>query len=201
MFEVKNINVKDFNSKYRNNIQLQFNADQKFVSFMESLANYGVEYMQTLKTLATQFNLNNPELINNTYLLNTIGYMLNLPPITSFPNITPEDYILLIKGQQAKNLYNGTNKSILDILNQIFEGKFRFFLEDKGNMEITIFLIPITTLSETERQLYLEGYFTPKPAGVFVTLDIAEQVYFAWDTEYSAGTIQQLAGWNTGVWN
>lgn len=200
MFEVKNIESPTFENKYRKNIQLQFNGNTPNFELIKTLSTMGVEYMQILSTLTSQFNTNNPELLNNIYLLNTIGYMLNLPPITSFPNITSEEYLLLIKGQQAKKLYDGTNKSLIDILNTIFAGKFRFFIEDKGKMEITIFLIPITTISNTERQLYLEGYFTPKPAGVFVTLDIAEQVYFAWDTEYSAGP-PQLAGWDTGVWN
>lgn len=199
MFNVKNIKTGTFADNYQSNIQLQFNGDANFVAFMQTLANEGIDYQNKLVEFGNLFNLNNPDIVNQPFVLDAIGYILGIPPISAFPTLTASDYLLIIKGKQAQNLYDGTNISMLNLLNSLFEGKFRFFIQDTGNMSISIFLIPITTISPTEQQLFEDGYFTPKPAGVSVNLTVADKAFFSWDNDYVAGP-PQLAGWETGVW-
>lgn len=196
--EIKSIIAGTYENDYNGNIQMQFNSDNKFTAFMEMLSNYGTEYQNSLIKFGDLYNLNNEELLSNTYVLNSIGYVLNLPPLSSFPNITAEQYLFIVKGQLVKNQWDGTNAGMLSILQEIFP-EFQFILEDTGIMQIKISLIPLTTIDSVTQQLFEDGYFTPKPAGVSVELSVADNIYFAWNVDYQEGP-PQLGKWGVGVW-
>lgn len=203
MFQVKTLRAGTFENYYKDNIQLQFNGDQKFIEMITKFCNYGSDYQQVLIDFAnsfkfdpTQFSLISPE---NTYILNAIASLLNVPPIDYFGFTDYEPYIKILQGQQAKNAYDGTNKGLIDILNVVFP-EFQFFIEDTGIMAIKIFLIPQGgTLDPILADLFEKGYFTPKPAGVAVEFNILDEIYFSWDTDYKVGPPQQ-GKWGVGVW-
>lgn len=198
MFKIKDIKVGTFESDYQDNIQLQFNSDTKFTALLKYLSQLGIDYQQTLANLCKLYDLSNADLLNNQYVLNSIGYALNLPPLSAFSNITPEQYLLVIKGQLAKNQWDGTNKGMTDILNSLFP-QFQFVLQDIGTMQIKISLIPLVTIDDVTKDLFKSGYFTPKPIGVDVELEIADEILFSWDNNYVAGP-PQLGAWDNSVW-
>lgn len=141
MVEVKQIQTFNYENDYKNNIQLQFSDDQKFNAFIQMLCDYVNEFQETLKNYGNLFNLNNTN--TYTFVLNTIGQILGLPPMGYFGDITPEQYKILISGQQAKNSYNGTNASLISLLNTLLP-QYKWTIEDTGDMVIKVFLTPQT---------------------------------------------------------
>lgn len=141
MVEVKQIQTFNYENDYKNNIQLQFSDDQKFNAFIQMLCDYVNEFQETLKNYGNLFNLNNTN--TYTFVLNTIGQILGLPPMGYFGDITPEQYKILISGQQAKNSYNGTNASLISLLNSLLP-QYKWTIEDTGDMIIKVFLTPQT---------------------------------------------------------
>lgn len=213
--KIKQIQASTFKDQYRENIQLQFNDDIQFIEFVKTFATLSTNYQQTLINLNKFLTISDNLAIvteQNYFILNSIGALLNLPNIDYFANLMPKDttgkitsyelYLLIIKGQIAKNNYDGTNKSLIDLLNSVFENKYLFILTDTGTMAITLSLYPLQgEISEAEETLFKQGWFTPKPAGVGVTLTTlsAEDTYFTWDTDYAIGPPAK-AGWDTAKW-
>lgn len=241
---LKNITPQTFDT-YRKNIQLQFNDDTNFIDFMQSICNYGIEYQQTLinfnylmnffkQDTYPPLNFVNPQ---NKFILNSIGSLLNLPPIDYFYDYFEKDtsgniesynlYTLLIRGQMAKNLYNGTNSStpyltddstgqsliqrfnltsngmgLLEVLKFVYKESYKFFITDNGDMSLQIDILPLNPMTTGEQQLWLEGWLIPKPAGVNISLQIlsGDDSYFAWDIPYQQGPPKLTSTWNTGVW-
>lgn len=143
MVEVKQIKTFTYDDDYKNNIQLQFLDDQKFNAFIQMLCNYSNEYQETLKQYGNLFNLNNS--VTQDFIINIIGQTLGLPPIGYFGNITIDQYMILIRGQQIKNSYNGTNQSMLDLLNTLLP-QYGWVIEDTGDMILKVYLNPLDTI-------------------------------------------------------
>lgn len=219
MIKINDLYIGTFEADYRQNIQLQFNDDEKFVSLVEQICDLGSDYQSVLKAFNQAFTLDSS--VNdfgdvtpqNTFILNSIAKLLNVPSIEYFngifakedlPNITYTEYVLILKGQIAKNAYNGTNKNLLDILNSVFEGQFKFFLADNGKMTVTVYLMPLgEELNEKIKYLFSNGYFTPKPAGVGMEYTTLDRKTFTWDTPDTPATPDKpaMAQWDLGVWN
>lgn len=208
MITLKNLYVGNFENDYRKNIQLQFNDDEKFINLISSLCQIGIDFQDILKSLSEGFQLTSGLFDNvtpeNTFILNAIGSLLNIPPMNYFSEYMNEGsydiYLLILNGQIAKNNYDGTNIGLINTLKAIFP-QYNFILEDTGEMSIKIYLIPggETTISQNIRDLFNLGYFTPKPAGVNITYVVADDIYFAFDTDYIAGP-PQLGKWDNSIW-
>ena len=204
---MKEIQVPTFESDYRDNIQLQFNDDQKFVELVQTLCEYGIEYQETLAALSNAYKLDPSQFTEvtdqNTFILNSIGQFLNLPPMEyfDFPSTPYQYYIRVIQGQQAKNAYDGTNQSLINVLNTTFAGQYQFILEDTGKMSLKVYLVPLgtTQVDPVDEELFNNGWFVPKPAGVNIEYQVSDQIYFGWDITYQAGP-PQITGWDNGVW-
>lgn len=140
--KIKEIKTFDYQDDYVNNIQIQFMDDAKFNAFINMLSTYANEYQETLVEYGKLFNLNNVD--TYPYILNSIGYILGLPPMGYFGDISTEQYKILIRGQQIKNSYNGTNASLLQILNTLLP-QYGWIVEDTGDMALTIYLNPLAS--------------------------------------------------------
>lgn len=208
MITLKNLYVSNFEKDYRKNIQLQFNDDERFINFISSICQVGIDFQDVLKGLSEGFQLT-PGLFDtitpeNTFILNSIGSLLNIPPMDYFNDYMNEGsydiYLLILNGQIAKNNYDGTNIGLINTLNRIFP-QYKFVLEDTGEMSIKIYLVSLTeeTIPQNIIQLFDLGYFTPKPAGVNITYVVADDIYFAFDTDYVAGP-PQLGKWDNSIW-
>ena len=143
MVEVKQIKTFTYDDDYKNNIQLQFLDDQKFNAFIQTLCNYSNEYQETLKQYGNLFNLNNS--VTQDFIINIIGQTLGLPPMGYFGDITIDQYKILIRGQQIKNSYNGTNQSLLNLLNTLLP-QYGWVIEDTGDMVLKVYLNPKDTI-------------------------------------------------------
>lgn len=215
MFTVKDIIVGTYENYYKRNIQLQFLGDSKFVQFMHELCEAGSDYQQTLADYSSTFNINAQLESPNKHILNSIGGLLGLPPMEYFSfvvdgerqGISISDYINLIKGQQLKNTWDGTNEGILSGLNLLFP-EYEWGVVDNGDMSINIFI----TQKETPFDiiiinLFKGGWFTPKPAGVKVSYNVVDFAPFMWD-ETETGVLNPETGviedepttWDNGKW-
>lgn len=198
MFEVKNMNVFTFNDKYIKDIQLQFLNDKNFVAFMTELCDSGTDFQQTLATYTENFNLAIQSTNPNTATLNAIGGLLGLPPIDYFTingaGITLQTYLMLIKGQQLKNAWDGTNAGLINSLTQLFP-EYGWDIYDTGEMGITIYMIQrLVPIDSTVEYLFENGWFTPKPAGIQVSYNTVVKPLFTWDST------QTTENWDNGVW-
>lgn len=198
MFKVKNMNVFTYNDKYIKDIQLQFLNDAKFTEFMEELCNSGSNFQQTLATYTESFNLTTQTTNPNTATLNAIGGLLGLPPIDYFTvngaGISQETYLMIIKGQQLKNAWDGTNAGLINSLTQLFP-EYGWDIYDTGEMGITIYMIQrLVPIDSTVQYLFENGWFTPKPAGIQVSYNTVTTPLFTWDSNATDTT------WDSGTW-
>lgn len=200
MFKVKEIKVGTYDEFYKKNIQLQFLNDEKFTEFMKYLSTSSTNYQQVLKDYCEQFNLDTQQTEPSRAVLNSIGGLLGLPPIEYFSveidnvqtEITEQDYIMLIKGQQLKNTWDGTNQGIVNSLSVLFP-EYNWSIYDTGVMNITINMVG-SNISQTAQQLFSSGWFTPKPAGVGVTYNVIDFDLFTWDSA------TEEEKWDNGNW-
>ena len=188
MFKIKDIIVGTYENFYKQNIQMQFLNDTKFTTFMQFLCTSGSDYQNVLKDFSTRFNLDTQKTEPSKFILNSIGALLGLPPVEYFSvngseALGLEYYIMLIKGQQLKNTWDGTNMGIIENLNVLFPD-YDWSVKDDGTMSIEINLkqreIPI---DNTVKELFEDGWFTPKPAGVGVICNTVDFEPFSWDDE------------------
>ena len=219
MFKVKDIQIGTYENYYKRNIQLQFLNDEKFVDFMKFLCESGSSYQNKLKSYSGNYNIETlrlqiiaaiiaggtiPQYIRT--ILNSIGDLLGLPPIEYFSveidgtptPISELDYISLIKGQQLKNTWDGTNKGIVDNLSALFPS-YEWAVYDDGTMNITIY-IKGQNISPITQKLFEDGWFTPKPAGVGVSYLVAPYNTFTWDDSTQDDDNNYIKGWENGIW-
>ena len=215
MFEVKDIQVGTYDNYYKRNIQLQFLGDGKFAEFMQALCSSGSDYQQVLSNYSKIFNVESLLEEPNNYILNSIGGLLGLPPIQYFSfivdgerqGITAQEYIMLIKGQQLKNNWDGTNEGIIAGVNTLFP-EYEWGVADNGDMSISIFMTQKETpFDAIIINLFQGGWFTPKPAGVKVEYKIVDFAPFMWDTDetsvFNPETNQyedEPTTWDNGKW-
>ena len=206
MFEIKDIQVGTYENYYKRNIQLQFLGDSKFIEFMQELCTSGSDYQQTMANYSNLFNMSTQVENPNESVLNAIGGLLGLPPIQYF-GVATQYYINLIKGQQLKNTWNGTNEGILSGLNLLFP-EYEWGVVDNGDMSINIFMTQKETpFDATIINLFKGGWFTPKPAGVKVSYNVVDFAPFMWDETETAvlnpetGQLEdEPTTWDNGKW-
>lgn len=211
---IKDLTAKTFDD-YRKNIQLQFNDDTQFVQLVKIIADTANSYEETLIDLSKALYLSDDLAVvsdRNEFILNSIGSLLNLPNITYFTDYLDKDsdgnissyanYLLIVRGQILKNSYDGTNASLVSLLNEVFDNKFYFILTDTGTMEITISVFPSTPISDNEKAIIQNGYLTPKVAGVKINYEFlsSENAIFSWGTKYKKVDGKVYSGWTSGHW-
>lgn len=211
---IKDLTAKTFDD-YRKNIQLQFNDDTQFVQLVKIIADTANSYEQTLIDLNKALYLSDDLAVvndRNEFILNSIGSLLNLPNITYFTDYLDKDsdgnissyanYLLIVRGQILKNSYDGTNTSLVSLLNEVFDNKFYFILTDTGTMEITISVFPSTPISDNEKAIIQNGYLTPKVAGVKINYEFlsSENAIFSWGAKYKKVDGKVYTGWTSGHW-
>lgn len=219
MFKVKEIKVGTYDNYYKRDIQLQFLNDSKLTEYLQFICESGSNYQNTLKNYSGNYNIENirlqiiaiiiaggtiPKSIRT--ILNTIGGLLGLPPIEYFlldidgtpTPISELDYISIIKGQQLKNTWDGTNKGILDNLRTLFPS-YEWDLMDDGTMNVSVY-IKGQNVSEITEKLFKDGWFTPKPAGVKMSYNVIAFNVFTWDDSTQDDDNNYIKGWENGNW-
>lgn len=191
MFTVKTIKTTDFKELYEQNFQMQFVGDKKLKEFLAYISNLGVDYENKLVQFQDQYSTISPS--NETQVLNNIGKMIGLPSIEYF-GIDKTLYTTLIKGQQVKFSWDGTNEGIIKVLNTYFP-QYEWAVDDTGTMAIDIYMIrKDIDIDENIQNLFQSGWLTPKPAGVSVDYKVITQARLTWDSN------KLDESWDNGVW-
>lgn len=101
------------------------------------------------------------------------------------------NYRSLLKAKIIMNQWNGELGTLADAL-ESWNPSLNFVIKDNQNMTVDVLVLGT---SDLQKELILNGYVVPKPAGVTFNYSISETTVFAYDSNTLT-----LAGYDTGSW-
>lgn len=131
--------------------------------------------------------------------LDIVGQYLNITrelpfQSTILPSVLTDDlFRFVIKCRVLQYRWDGTIEGILNIVESVVPGTL---IQITDNQDMSYLLTVVSsTFNEQIGELFLNGYVTPKPAGVKVNYMLYERPFFSWDKDT---TYQK--GWDEGIW-
>lgn len=130
--------------------------------------------------------------------LDLIGAVLGLDRKLSFQPtdgsssiLADGDYRSLLKAKIVLNQWDGTMETLTDALAR-WNASIYFVIKD--NQDMTMDVIAMGT-NQLQKELIVNGYVVPKPAGVKINYSMSTTALFAYDSITST-----LAGYDSGSW-
>lgn len=109
--------------------------------------------------------------------------------------VDDETYRMLIKARLLQYHWDGTYEGMYELFQKLFPNE-SINIDDLGQAAYIAY-ISRNGLSDLVQDLFLYGYFLPKPMGVNVTYSFSDVKKFAWDSEET----EIKAGWDKGHWS
>jgi hypothetical protein len=182
-------------SDYWKLITSEHKTRSKFKEYVEAIQTPIVESLNFYQNLNEAFNLESAEGKQLDIIGELVGTCRELPTTNPIIGERLSDYYfrLVIKSKIAMNRWDGTREQLKLLMTQIFPGALCEVIDFQ---DMSMWLVVISPeIDHVILELFKEGFLTPRPAAVKISIKSSFGKLFGYDLEN-----QYIAGYDKGIW-
>lgn len=146
---------------------------EKYMEYVRMLIREAVGIQNIINDLPYAFDLDNAAGDQLDVLGSYVGVSRRLTyavPLGTSPDMDDEVYRMAIRAKIMQNHWDGSNEGFVNIWKSVVGEDIVAELKDNQNMSVTVEITG--EISSTLRDMILNGYVIPKPAGVMINIRI-----------------------------